>query len=151
MKLPEQMRVEIRGDQKPLKDMFVMVQIVTNKQNDFAFAFGPSDESGHLQISRDDLLREADNLKRLFIMDYGDPEADFSGKIIIEPLNRSALQKAANGYESFKKAAQFPANYGEDIRHAKDVLDRLQPARLSVTIQSEDDTGVVFKATAVEV
>jgi hypothetical protein len=135
MKLPERIDIKVLADGKPAGGMFVCLTLRATRKNDFALGFGPANEEGALRISRDDLLREAEKDRQLFIMDYGNPEEDFAGEILVKPLNREELERAAAVHDKYQQVTRYPARYAEQIREARATLDRLSAGELSVEVR----------------
>src|SRR5215831_12831845 len=94
MKLPDSIRIEASAGGQSLAGIFVSVEIKTIRKNHFILTFGPTDAVGKITISKDDLMREGEALHRFFLMDYGHPEADFSGEMVIAALDVDALDRA---------------------------------------------------------
>ena len=133
---------------EPAAGMFIVVRIMTSRKNDFSLGFGRTDAQGQLVITRDDLLREAENDKRFFIMDYGDPEADFSGELVVSPLNRDALQRAVDAYDLYHEVWAYSPTYLENIQQAQKILEQLPPSKLSVEAR-HDGEGIHVKTEVV--
>lgn len=140
-------RVLVNGELAP--GMFIITRIMTSRKNDFGLGFGPTDVQGQLAITRDDLLREAEKDKRFFIMDYGDPEADFSGELVVSPLNSDALERAVEAYHLYKEVWPYPPSYLEQIQQAQRMLELLRPSKLSVEVK-HDGEGIVVRTQSVE-
>jgi len=138
MKLPERIYIRILADGRPVAGMFALVTIRTTRKNEFGLGFGPTDENGGLVISREDLLREAEKERRLFITDYGHPEDDFTGEIVVRALNRDALQRAIAAYDAFQKVTPYPARYAEQIQEARAALEQSGASELSVEVKHKN-------------
>ena len=149
MKLPEQLTIRVQANGKPVAGMFVVIRIMTTRKNNFGLGFGPTSAEGQLLITRDDLLLEADKDKRFFIMDYGHPEADFAGEIVVSPLNRDALQRAVEAYDLYKDAWSYPPDYLENIQRAQNILEQLRPIKLSVKVEHNGE-GIVVRPETVD-
>ncbi len=148
MKLPERLDIRVLADGRPAAGMFVCVTIRTTR-NDFGLGFGPTSEDGGLQISREDLLREAEKERRLFIMDYGHPEDDFSGEVLVKPLNHEALQQAIAAYDTYHQVTPYPARYAEQIQEARATLEESKSSELSAEVKHTTDI-CINKATIIE-
>jgi hypothetical protein len=138
MNLPDRISIRVDADGKPAAGMFVRVTLQMARKNDFSLGFGPSDIAGRLNISREDLLLEAEKERRLFVMDYGHPERDFGGELSIQPLNREALARAIAAYELYHDETEFPAGYVDMLREASTNLDRNGHRQLSVEVEFAD-------------
>lgn len=139
MKLPERIEIKVFADGRPAAGMFVCVTLRTTRKNDFGLGFGPTSEGGGLHISREDLLREAEKEQRLFIMDYGHPEDDFSGEIVVKPLNREALESAIAAYHTYHQVTPYPPRYAEQVQEARTALDESRPLELSAEVKHTNE------------
>jgi hypothetical protein len=135
--LPESLHVKVTCDGRPIPGLFVRVRIATSRKNDFANAFGPSDTSGEIVVTRSQLLREAERDRQFFIMDFGHPELDYAGVIDVTPMNQEALGRAVEAYHQFQAYTEYPPLYAERLQEARLALESLSPAvlRLGVTVQ----------------
>lgn len=154
MKLPQKVKIKTLADGKSLGNMFVRIAIKTTQKNDFGLGFGPSDDEGHLVILREHLIDEAEKERKLFLMDYGDPEKDSSGALVITPLSPADIEKAISAFQLYKDVSSFPLNYSENLRKARDILNKLNPATLGVevncdgldvSIQTLEESGISSK------
>jgi hypothetical protein len=141
--LPELVRAVVRCNQCALSGLFVQARIATSFKNDFYSLHGPADEAGVIAFSRDDLLREGNNDRNLFLMDYGHPESDYSGYLEVRPMGRESLRRALEAYELFKDVVTFPPDYAKQLEHARRILDELAPAHLDVQLEVSRGTGKV--------
>lgn len=135
MKLPEMIDIRVLADGRPAAGMFVCVTLRMTRKDDFGLGFGPTGEDGGLRVSREDLLREAEKERRLFIMDYGHPEDDFSGEILVKPLNRKALQQAIAAYDTYQLVTPYPPRYAEQVQKAHATLEQCEIAELSAEVK----------------
>jgi hypothetical protein len=99
-------------------------------------------------ITREDLIRQAEELRDFFTMDYGDPEKDLAGEIVVSAKNREALQRAIEAYDSFQHVVPFPQHYAEQLQEARILLEDLKPKTLSVEIE-HDGEGIVVRGETV--
>jgi hypothetical protein len=142
--LPECLHATVSSSGRPVSGLFVRVRIATSRKNDFANGFGPSDAAGNISVTREDLLREAERDRNLFIMDYGHPEHDYAGCIDVTPMNREALIRALDAYHQFQVASEFPPLYPEHLQEARLILEGLAPAVLCVELSVEGGSGRVM-------
>ena len=137
MRLPEKIEVKITAAGQPVAGLLVDARIVTTRKNNFVLLFGPTDENGELTITREDLLRQAEQDRQFFIMDYGDPEGDFSGNLLISIFGREHITRALKAYPLFKDVASFPIDYLKNITQAERILVTLHPTKLSLEVKHE--------------
>lgn len=145
--LPQYINLHILGDSVPIEGLFVCVTVKVSFKNNFDLVFGPSDQSGLITICKDDIIREAEKDRKLFIMDYGDPVEDFLGKIEITPLNKKALDDAMAAYNIFGKFLAYPEDYLVNLHRAIQIIDNKNIKTLSVEIAHDGKNIVVLGRT----
>lgn len=142
--LPNTIKIRTLGNGIPISNMFVRLTIKTNYKNSFDLIFGPSNSTGTITVTSDDIIREAEKDRRLFIMDYGDPVENFSGEIEITPLNQENLSKARAAYNMFKEHSSYPKNYEANLGRSIQAIDGKNIKTLSVEIVYDDkDINIV--------
>jgi hypothetical protein len=146
--LPDRVRATITCDGRPIPGLFVSVRIAASRKNDFSSAFGPTDATGTIAVTRSELLREAERDRQFFIMDYGHPELDYAGVIYVTPMNREALGRAVQAYHQFQAHTQYPPLYAERLQEARRTLEGLAPAVLHLDLTVEGGTGEVVPKEA---
>src|ERR1700674_570984 len=77
-----------------MKGMSVMLKFLTAWKNPCGLVFGPSDEQGRIVVMRDQIIGEARKTLELFLMDYGDLEIEWTGKLRVTPMNRKSIERA---------------------------------------------------------
>jgi hypothetical protein len=142
--LPVSIQVTVSYEGRPLAGMFVRVRISTSKKNDFSEFFGPSDSSGRISLSRADLIQSADRQRKLFVMDYGDPERDYSGAIDISPVDSNAVSRALDAYRKFKAHYEYPPGHADHLRAALLALNQISPALLEVDLSVQGGSGSII-------
>ena len=124
MRLPELIEAVVKLDDEPAGGMFLWVTVKTTQKNDFVLLFGPTDAEGRIGISRSQFLGEAEAEKRMFMMDYGDPEYDATGVVSCEPCNAASIGRAIEAHNAYRAFTPYPKGYGGSLKRA---LARLQP------------------------
>ena len=104
-------------------------------KNSCQLVFGPADEAGRIEVTRGDLLQEGKRLVDLSPMDYTHPEGDWSGRIVINPLNRTDIERALAGYETWASAGGYPSDYARGLRALDEVLSANEGAALRVRVE----------------
>ena len=134
----------------PLPGAYLTVTLATLRKNPFHLAFGPADESGRVEVSRDDLILEGRKTADAFPMDYGHPEGDWSGRLVVEPMNRADIERALSAFELWQAGLDFPAGYRDGLHafserlghHVGEALD----ARVEIDPPQSADVIVPEKA-----
>lgn len=142
MKLPEQIEVTATVDSKPLEGVLILVTIVTTYKNDFHLLFGPTDDKGRLVITRDEMIREAQRERELFLMDYGDPEINFAGELVISIFGREKLKNAITVYPDFKDVVEFPPDHLNHLHRAQEILGNLAGKDIVLNIALKEGGNV---------
>ena len=143
MKLPETIEVSIKADSEPLQGVLVHVCIFTTSRNNFHSLFGPTDDNGSVLITRAALIAEAKRDQKLFVTDYGDPETNFAGEIVVAIFGRDDLLRAINAYHQFKDVAEYPRDYLRKLHRAQEIIDKLPDTKIGIDVvyeQAEDVT-----------
>ena len=142
MKLPEFIELTVKADGEPLDGVLVHVCIFTTSRNNFHSQFGPTDDSGRALITRDALLAAAKRDQELFVMDYGDPEANCAGEVVVSIFGKDDLSKAINAYPMFKDVADYPPNHLIQLRRALEILEKLGDTEIVIDVVYEKVEGV---------
>ena len=142
MKLPEFIEVTVKVDGKPLEGVLVHVRIHTTSKNNFHSQFGPTDDNGRVLITRAALISAAKRDQELFVMDYGDPEANFAGEVVVSIFGKDDLSKAINAYPMFKDVAEYPPNHLIHLRRALEILEKLGDTEIVIDVVYEKVEGV---------
>ena len=106
------------------------------QRNNHNFVFGPSDASGNIRITGDEIRREARKTMELFLMDYSDIDAHWTGRLQAKPMNREAIKRALSAYRQFG-SNQFPPGYEQMLLAADAILSKIPTAKLDVSVQCE--------------
>lgn len=128
MRLPS-LNVNLRCSGQPLPHGFVNLWIHTFTKQPFGLQFGPADEAGRIAITRDDLLAQADQLRRDLIMDYSHPEDDWTGVIRVRPATAEDLRQALRALDIWYDAASLPRDRQRALQRSIDFL-ALKPGAL---------------------
>lgn len=140
--LPEALSVSISVNGTPLPGGWVRVTLPMRTKNPFQLLFGPSSPSGSLVISRTDLLREIQKQRDLFLMDYADPAKEWSGELLLRPLNRADVQKVLKAYALYSSTGIYPPQIEEQLLHLDEVLERAGLGEICVTLTSSTEVTV---------
>jgi hypothetical protein len=148
LKLPEKTILTITSDGKPIAGVPVKLVFLMLKKNHHVFVFGPSDMSGTVSISNDEIRREARKTMELFLMDYADIEAHWTGRLRVMPLNREGIKAALSAYSTFG-SNEFPPNYEQMLLAADAILSKIPKATLEVSVRFEPDQRYTVETVSV--
>jgi len=133
LKIPARIKIAITAGERHIQGMFVMLTFVMARKNPFNLLFGPSDGRGEIEVTRDQILEEANKSMELFLMDYADIESYWTGKLKVTPMNRDAVERALSAYRLFR-GYNYPSGYEENLRTADASLVRLREMELTATV-----------------
>jgi len=143
--LPERLEFVTLADGRSVGGLVVCLDIGTNRKNAFETWAGPSGPDGHVVITKADILEDAMRDKRFSPMDYGDPNADFSGRVTASIASVVVVERALKAYQRFKVGYPFPGGYLERLEAARLRLRELGTARLRPELvrQEPAESGMV--------
>ncbi|HEX6650321.1 MAG TPA: hypothetical protein VF075_12300 [Pyrinomonadaceae bacterium] len=145
MKLPEQIQLIATVDGNPLPGVLIQVSIVTSFKNNFHLLFRPTDDQGSVVITRGEMIKEALRDQQLFIMDYGDPETDFAGELVISIFGRERLKGAIKVYPDFKDVADYPPDYLNNLHRAQEILGNLGGKEILLSVALSQVNGLMVR------
>jgi len=121
-KFPESVRVRV--DQQRAEGLAVRLCFEMKNKNNFTYTVF-LDPYGTAMISSDELLKNFNEDRKMFLSDYTDPMTNFTGKITANVMNEADLNNAMKAFCVFKNKCSFPAGYME---HLKVALSRSKDA-----------------------
>jgi hypothetical protein len=148
LKVPEKTTITVTTGGKPLAGVPVKLIFLMGKKNHHSFVFGPSDVTGKISIGGDEIRREARKTMELFLMDYADIEAHWTGRLRVIPMNRESIKTALLAFRRFR-SFEFPPNYEDMLLAADAILSRIPTATMEVSICCEPEQGVTVEAVPV--
>lgn len=143
VQLPQKLQLHISTDGAPVPDMLALATIETNFKNPFTIVIGPSDEDGNAYLSREEMLEQTESTRELFLMDYGDPEASATGRIVVRLMLLPDIEGALQAYELFHQHSRYPEGYKDNLNRAAQSLKQLNDRPLSLRVASEGYSGEV--------
>jgi len=138
--LPDRLAITTLLDGHALPSQMVMVTLGMEQKNDYALAFGPTDSCGRIEIASKQLVDAATEERRLFMMDYLDLEAGFTGSITLTVLDLASLDRAIAAWNMFRGVTPYPPGYEVAIRAARQVI-MAEPGGNLVALVESDVTG----------
>ena len=149
MKVPANISIILIADGRPLAGVPVYLSFVMAQRNNHNFVFGPSDTSGNIRITNDEIRQEARKTMELFLMDYADIDAHWTGRLQARPMNREAIKGALSAYRQFG-SNQFPAGYEQMLLAADAILSKIPKAKLEVSVQCEPQNAFTVELLPVQ-
>jgi hypothetical protein len=124
---------------------WVRVTLGTTERNDFNLLLGPADPQGRLVVKRQEILNQIQEIRDLFIMDYGGPDA-WNGTMNVAVLNRDDVSRALSAFDLWGKAVgiQSQGDLGR-LKEFGDALETLGGEELFVTVETRPQDAAVVK------
>jgi hypothetical protein len=136
VRIPATIRVGIKAGDRKMQGLFAMLTFAMARKNSFDLLFGPSNEAGEIEITREQVLEEARKSMELFVMDYADIESYWTGKLRVTPMNRDAVQRSLSAYRLFRKY-EYPPGYEDKLLAADAALTRVAEVDLTAVVNCE--------------
>ena len=137
-KIPNQIKLQVFADEKAVEGILCLLTAESNYKNNFNSIIGPSDSNGNIYISRENILSNANEDVKNFMMDYGNPLNCITGNYTITPMSISELNKAKAAFKSFNEFFQYPTGYINTIKNAISLLSNSSFLELKVKVISID-------------
>lgn len=149
LRIPERVEITVAVGGRPTMGMFVMLKFGAARKNSYNLLFGPSDERGKIEVSRDQILHEAKKTANLFLMDYGGIEIEWTGALGVTPMNRQALAGALAAHKLFKSSYECASGYEKALKAAEAILSQEGDVEMNATVQCETKEPVTMEIVAV--
>lgn len=149
MKVPQRLCIVLTVDGHPLKGVPVLVTFVMGRKNNHDLVFGPSNESGEIQVSGEEIKTAAQKNVEFFLMDYADIETFWAGTVLVKPMNREALGRALSAFRTFRRY-KYSSDYEGMLRRAEEVLQKSLGAKLEALVRTEPSGRFNIETVAVD-
>ena len=130
--IPDLLEFRIGRDRYSAAGVLVKVILKTVTKNDYSQIYGPSNESGYISITKDDILRSAKKDADFFPADYNPLTGVFAGSYSVDVMQEISIQKALKAYALFSKSYEYPSGYEQMLNAALSRSEELDLAKLSV-------------------
>ena len=148
MGVPSKLEITIIVGGQPTTGMLVMLKFFTARKNPYQLVFGPSNEQGKIEVSRDQILSEARKTADLFPMDHWNIEVDWSGVLQVTPMNRESLGRALSAMRLFH-TYDYGEGYEESLRAADAILGQRSGAEMIATARYDSKEPITVKTVRV--
>jgi len=136
-------------DGRPFEGAWVMASLGMTSRNAFHSVYGPADDHGIVRVTGDELLQQAIRTWNAALMDYRDPQVDWTGELSFAPFGWESASRALKAYEMFRDHVAFPQGYRDQLGVLIDRLGALpEGAKLGVRVIKVVPAGV-WTVTAV--
>ena len=142
-KIPNQIKFQVLAEGKAVEGILCLLTAESNYKNHFNSIIGPSDSNGIIFVYRDNILSNANEDGKNFIMDNGNPLNCITGNYIITPMSISELNKAKTAFKTFNEIFQYPSGYINTINNAIRLLSNASFLELEVKVISIDGEAKV--------
>jgi len=133
MKLPDKLLLTVSADGRPLAEMMVKLEFPMAAKNTHHMVFGPSDPSGQIFITGEQMSIEAKRTQAMFLNDYDRLEVGWTGKLKIRPMNLPMIKRALSAYRIFG-SQQYAPGYENHLLAARTALAKTPEAVLTVQV-----------------
>ena len=90
--IPKRLICQATRDGIPIPDVMVRIGFGVLRKNAYAFIFGPTNHDGCVVITREEVLRRADEELNMAIMDFDPLPGAFSGDISLKVDNDPTIK-----------------------------------------------------------
>jgi hypothetical protein len=149
VRVPQKMVITIKIGGQQTAGMLVMLKFLTVRKNPYNLVFGPSDEKGRVVVTREQVIAEARKSMELFLMDYGEIEAEWTGKLQVTPMNRESIGRALSALRLFRRVHEYLPAYEESLGAADALLAQKGEADLTATVQCETEKPIAIETVPV--
>ena len=149
MRIPAKMLITIKVGDRPTKGMFVILKFLMARKNSYNLVFGPSDEQGRVEATRDEIIKDARKSMELFLMDYGEIKTYWTGQLQVTPMNRESIGRALSAIRLFRDVYEYPHGHEELLRAADAALAQMGDAELTTVVQTETDESIAVETVSV--
>ena len=111
--------------------------------------FGPTNDEGQIEITREQILRHAKQDLNLFLMDHGHLEIEWTGRLTVTPHNSEQVEGALKAYKLYSGNYDHGPGYEENLHNADAILSGLAESRLTATVSCEPDESVTIETVSV--
>jgi hypothetical protein len=149
LRVPDRINITIEVGGQPTVGMLVILKFLTARKNPYELAFGPSNERGTIEVSRDQILSEARKVVDVFPTDYWNIEVDSTGLLRVTPMNRESLDRALSAFRLYRGGYDYGTGYQESLRAADHTLAQRGEAEMTVTVQFDAQEPVTIETVRV--
>jgi hypothetical protein len=119
-------------------------------KNDFQMPFGPTDETGVLEISAAEIEREVSATKNFFLMDYTGL-VHWTGEIRISVMNREAVELLMDAYQTFGRTPKlFPVDLPDQMDTYQRRLREVEGQILTAEVEQEGESAATITVEPVQ-
>lgn len=123
LKLPEETIVKIEVDNKPFVGAYFTVCVRMNdNKSDYWISYGPTNNTGTFLFTSSMVIKEADELKSFFMMDYNDIRQTNTLNYDIHAKTSEEIEAAIKAFDMFWKVYSFPKGYKENLLKYQQLL-----------------------------
>jgi hypothetical protein len=135
--LPDRVLVRCSLGDEPFEGAWLRLTLGVTRKNPFHLVIGPSDAQGWIIVTRDDLLSEARKYTELSPMDYGHPQGDWDGRLIVKLLGVRDIDAALEGHRLWGNAVDRPEGYVDSLLSLRRRLGQHSGALLAADVHLE--------------
>jgi hypothetical protein len=134
--LPDAVHVRASARNAPLPGLLVLTRVVMHELNDYWGVFGPSDASGTVTITREDLRTSANVTREYYPDEFADLETHLAGLIEVRVMDETALDRALEAADHLPEYP-YPLGYIAKLRSAHAELLKMGRVLMEVEVTAE--------------
>jgi len=116
--IPERLICQATLNGKPVVGVMIHAGFGVIAKNAYHFIIGPTNHDGCVVITKDEVLKYADEQSKFGLMDYVNLRGGFSGEISLKVVNPAELVAALAAYDTFRMYAWYKPRYKENLEAA---------------------------------
>jgi len=130
--LPDKFEAFCSRDGEPVRGALLSLTMRTQHKNDYDFIIGPTDTTGKAAISKDEIVRQANNQLNLALMDFSPIEKCYAGDFEVKVLSKTEIKRALEACELFGQDS-YPEGCFEKLKNASKLDFDLKKIELNIT------------------
>ena len=105
------------------------------RKNAYSIVFGPTNNFGVAEITKDCILSDANKQLEFAMMDYEPLEGCFTGEIRVSCMNADEIKTALESYSRFYKYYSYPVNYEINLKLSLESITKIDDRKLKIDTQ----------------
>lgn len=137
-KLPSKISCIATCSGEPAEGLILVAILGVERKNAYSIVFGPTNNIGLAEITKDCILCDANKQLEFSMMDYEPLEGCFTGKISVSFMNANEIKSALDAYSCFYKYYPYPVNYEKNLKLSMDSIIKIDNRKIEIDIQLID-------------
>lgn len=134
-KLPSKISCLITCSGEPAEGLMLVAILGVEKKNAYSIVFGPTNNIGVAEITKDCILSDANKQLEFAMMDYEPLERCFTGEISVSFMNANEIKTALEAYSRFYKYYSYSANYEKNLKLSLESITKIDDRKKEIDTQ----------------